>query len=255
MLRVERHTGIIEALRSTGSVTVGDLSRAYSVSEETIRRDLSELEAQGVLVRTHGGAYIQGSMHPEIPFWLRRQVNVESKTRIAEAAAGMIENGDTLFLDTSTTVLELVNRLGDKRNLVVITNALHVAASFAEMQNAKVICVGGTLHHPSLSTVGRLAQDVMRRFYADKAFFSCGGLDRERGITDANEEESEIRKAMIEQSRQCVLVADHTKFDTTSFTFTSDFSAIDTVVTDREPSPEWLRLLEETETNCVYRTE
>ncbi|TVR66330.1 MAG: DeoR family transcriptional regulator, partial [Spirochaetaceae bacterium] len=229
-------------------VTVSDLSRSYNVSEETIRRDLSDLEEQGVLVRTHGGAYIQESMHPEIPFWLRRQAHRESKSLIADAAARMVENGDTLFFDTSTTVLELVNRLGDKRNLVVITNALHVAASFAEMQNAKVICVGGTLHQPSLSTVGRLAQDVMRRFYADKAFFSCGGLDRERGITDANEEESEIRKAMIQQSRERILVADHTKFDTTSFTFTGDFRDIEVVVTDRQPPEEWLRLLAETET-------
>lgn len=244
MLAVDRRKGILSRLKAAGSITVSELSVLYNVSEETIRRDLSRLEREGLLEKTYGGAYIKDGMHREVPFSLRNVAHVEEKEQIGRRGAELIENGDTIFIDASTTALHVGQAINGKENLIVITNALAAAYRLAEETDAKVICIGGTLRKTSLTAVGRFAENAIKNYYADKAFFSCDGVDRENGITDANENEAEVRKAMLQQAKKRILVADHTKFNRTSFVLIDRFEHVDTVITDQPLSEPWVHFLQ-----------
>ncbi|NBF38924.1 MAG: DeoR family transcriptional regulator [Spirochaetes bacterium] len=244
MLAVDRRKGILEKLKATGSITVAELSTFYGVSEETIRRDLTRMEGDGLLEKTYGGAYIKDGMHREVPFALRNVAYVRQKELIGRRGGELVEHGDTIFLDASTTALHVGQSIIGKHNLIVISNALAVSYRLAEAPDIKMITIGGTLRRTSLTNVGRAAEDSIVRYYADKTFFSCDGVDRDHGITDANEKEAEVRKAMLSQSKQRILVADHTKFDRTSFVLIDNFENVDTVITDRPVSEEWMRFFQ-----------
>jgi DeoR/GlpR family transcriptional regulator of sugar metabolism len=169
---------------------------------------------------------------------------VREKELIGRRGGELVEHGDTIFLDASTTALHVGQSIIGKHNLIVISNALAVAYRLAEAPDVKMITIGGTLRRTSLTSVGRAAEDAIVRYYADKTFFSCDGIDRDHGITDANEKEAEVRKAMLRQSRRRILVADYTKFDRTSFVLIDNFEHVDTVITDRPLSEEWVRFFQ-----------
>ena len=244
MLAIERRKGILERLKAAGSITVSELSSYYKVSEETIRRDLSRMESDGLLEKTYGGAFIKDGMHQEVPFSVRNVAHVREKEMIGRRAGELVEHGDTIFLDASTTALNVGKSILGKQNLIIITNALNVAYRLVDVPEIKIITIGGTLRRTSLTNVGRAAEDAIVNYYADKAFFSCDGVDRDHGITDANENEAEVRKAMLHQAKQRILVADHTKFDRTSFVLIDKFDQVDTVITDRPLTEEWRRFFE-----------
>lgn len=239
MLAVERRNEIFELLQETGSVTVTELAQRFSVSEETIRRDLSKMESGGLLQKTYGGAFITTGMHREVPVGLREHTYVEGKRLIGSMAARLINNGDTIFLDASTTAVYIAENILDKKNLIVITNALKVAETLARVEQIKVICTGGTLRRSSLTTVGKATESAVATYFADKAFICCDGIHRIHGVTDANEREAEVRKQMMLQAESSILVVDATKFDRTSFVHVADFREFDVMITDKPISREW----------------
>lgn len=245
MLAVERRQVILDRLQETGSVTVVDLSREFSVSEETIRRDLSRMEDEGFLKKTYGGAFISRGMHLTVPVSLREHTYVEGKNIIGRYAAEMVENGDTIFLDVSTTAIHIAEHIIDKKNLIVITNSLRVAETLAKGTSIKVICSGGTLRPATLSTVGKAAEVAISGYFADKAFICCDGVHLEHGVTDANEKEAEVRKQMMRQAERAILVVDATKFNRTSFVHMADFASFDHLLTDRDLDDPWRSLLHE----------
>ncbi len=239
MLAVERRQGIIEKLQETGSVVVSELSQMFLVSEETIRRDLTKMEQEGILKKTYGGAFINRGMHLTVPVNLREHTYIKGKDVIGALAAEMVQTGDTIFLDASTTAIHIADRILDKKNLIVITNNLRVAETLAASTAIKTICTGGTLRQAGLSMVGKASESAIASFFADKAFLSCAGLDLTRGITDANEKEAEIRKIMMRQANVSVLVADATKFGKTSFVRMAEFKDFQYLITDKELDLEW----------------
>ncbi len=239
MLAVERRQAIFEILKEHGSVTVVDLSQQFEVSDETIRRDLTKMESSGLLQKTYGGAFLNAGMHYEIPVDMRVNTYVEGKNVIGALCAQLIHNGDTIFLDASTTAVHIAENILEKKNLIVITNALKVAEALARGRGNKVICTGGTLRPSSLTTVGKTAETAVTNYFADKAFICCDGVHRVHGVTDANEREAEIRKQMIRQAESSILVVDATKFDKTSFVHMAEFSEFDVLVTDKPLSEEW----------------
>lgn len=245
MLAVERRQAILESLREQGSVTVADLSTRFGVSEETIRRDLTKMEGAGQLHKTYGGAFIATGMHIEVPVTLRELTYVEGKHQIGMLAADLVQNGDTIFLDASTTAIHIAEAIIEKKNLIVITNALRVVEALAPAPSIKVICTGGTLRPSSLTLVGKAAETAVGSYFADKAFICCDGIHRRHGVTDANEKEAEVRKQMMEQAERSYLIVDATKFDKTSFVHMADFDAFDMLITDRPPDAEWRATLEE----------
>ncbi len=243
MLAVDRRRVIHDRLLRDGSVIVADLAREFSVSDETIRRDLAQMEGDGLLVKTYGGAYIQEGMHRVIPSKLRERTGVEGKRIIGELASELIQDGATVFLDSSTTALHVAEQILTKQNVVVITNSLRTAEALAEGEGIRVIAVGGTVRHSTLSTVGRAAEELLGQYFADIAFVSCDGLHLSRGITDSSEEEAEIRRKMIEQANRAVLIADATKFDRTSFVSIARMEEFDCVLTDKPLDDRWAALL------------
>ena len=142
MLAVERRAQIEQIITETKSVLVVDLAKQFDVTTETIRGDLLKLEKQGILVRTYGGATLAESSGPDLGFKERDTVNAEAKQRIAQRAAEMIRNGETIFLDASTSALYLARNIKEKRSLTVITNAAGVMAELADCENIRLICTG-----------------------------------------------------------------------------------------------------------------
>ncbi|MBZ4644536.1 MAG: hypothetical protein JG777_25 [Clostridia bacterium] len=240
MLAVERRKKIIELIHQKKSVLVPELSKLFAVTEETIRRDLEKLEQQGVLVRTYGGATLPDESVNEIPVEERQTINYEGKDIIGRTAAKLIKEGETIFLDASTSSLHVARHIKDRKGITVITNAEKVVAELSKSDGINVICIGGVLRKNSLSYVGRVAENtILNNYYANKTFLSCRGVTLNRGLTDSNEQEAEIKKAMMECSDSVVFLCDHSKFGKLGFPILASLDEIDYFVTDVEMDKEW----------------
>lgn len=251
MLAAERRKKIIDLVHQDKRVLVSDLSRMFEVTEETIRRDLEKLEKDGIVSRTYGGAMLNRHTNEDLPFVTRGALNTDIKRNIALKALELINDGDTLMVDPSSTAFEFLKLLGNKNNLTVITNSINILHEFAN-SGIHIISSGGSLRHRSLSLVGPVAHDTIQRYNVDTAVISCKALDLDRGITDSNEPECELKKYMLRQAEKVVLLADHTKFDKTAFTKLAQLNKIDVLITDRKPSDIWLKRLAENNVEVLY---
>ena len=219
MLAVERRACIKETIQEQKSVAVSDLARRFDVTEETIRRDLKVLEAQGVLTRTYGGAFIQGGAINEVDVTLRETSYVEAKRQIAAQCLQLIRNGDSIFLDSSTTALEIARAIRDMR-LTVLTNSLLIADVLSHSESIRLQVIGGVLQPQSMSFLGEAALAALAPYYVDSAFVS-------------------FRSDVIRRAGRVYLVADHTKFGQTSFVQICGFDALAGIVTDQPLSAPW----------------
>lgn len=238
MLAVERRKRIKDIIEQNKSGTVLELAKILSVTEETIRRDLKMLEADGFLLRTHGGAFIKDSAQTEASFQFREQIYIESKQIIAEKCRELVSNGDTIFFDASTTAASVCQTIKDK-DVTVITNSLKILNLLCNYKNLKVFSTGGALSTKSMSFVGRHSCASLQQYHVDKAFISCDSLHIVYGLTDSSERQADIRQAAIENAQEVYLIADYTKFDKTAFVKIADFSKISALITDQEVSPKW----------------
>lgn len=238
MLGLERRQKIMEKIRLDRKVYVADLAKAFKVTEETIRRDLEKLEAQDLLRRSYGGAILTESTSEDLSYKRRSTINSESKLAIAEKAARLIQDGDTIMMDSSTTCQALLQRLKEQKDITIITNSIRLMNDFMG-SGFKMICTGGTMRESSCALTGSITSQTLEKYFVDFAFISCKGIDREKGIMESNESESRIKSIMIRQARKAVLLVDHSKFDKTAFVKCDDFSQIDTIVTDQLPAKEW----------------
>lgn len=229
MLALERQREIVAVLAGSGSARVTELARRFSVTEETIRRDLDKLEAEGKLVRSHGGAVAQ--VEAETPHWQREYVNPREKEAIAREAAHGVEEGDTLILDASSTCWFLAQRLPDIP-LTVITNSLQVALALGEHRHCKVISPGGTLNTTSWSFVGSETQLALRRYHARRLFLSCRAFDAERGACDISEEQAMVRRVMMEIADERHLLLDSSKLGQRALSIIAPPAAFTRLVTD-----------------------
>lgn len=219
------------------SILVQEAAVVFGVTEETIRRDLKELEQQGLLARTYGGAVLADDTRTEAPLNIREGINTEGKDSIGKHAARLVSDGDTVLLDASTSSLYVAKHLKGKKGLTVITNAERIIFELSGYDDIALICTGGILRNKSLSYVGRAAENAINNYYANKLFFSCKGFSPKRDLTDSNEQESEIRKTMLRCSNQAIFLCDHTKFDKVGYVNTAKLADIDMIITD-EPFPE-----------------
>lgn len=238
MLGLERRQKIMEKIRLDRKVYVSELAKSFKVTEETIRRDLEKLESQDLLRRSYGGAVIAESTSDELSYTRRSTINSESKLAIAEKAASLIHDGDTIMMDSSTTCQALLQRLKGQRDITVITNSIRLMSDFTN-SGFKMICTGGTMRESSCALTGSIACQTLSKYYVDFAFISCKSIDLKKGIMESNESESRVKSVMMQQARKTILLVDHSKFDKTAFVKCDDFEHIDTVVTDDAPSKEW----------------
>ncbi len=249
MLALTRKNQIHEIILEQKSVTVSELAKKFSVTEETIRRDLKALEEAGVLTRTYGGAYIQNGVVNEIQLSIRETALVPNKQTIAKRCAGFIHNGDTIALDASTTAFHICDEIKNKR-LTVLTDSLHIVNMLAEYGNIRLICTGGNYQDTYSSFMGDTAKQTICSYFVDKAFVSCRSVDMEHGATDSSEEIAAIRKLYIERANQVYLIADHTKFNKVSFVGLCGFDGITAVVSDEPLPDEWHTFLEQRDIAC-----
>ncbi len=229
----------------TGNVVVSALAQRYGVSEETIRRDLERLEAEGYARKTYGGAVRLDNEVRELPYTVRKQTNVAAKKRIAERIATLIHDGDSVMLDASTTALFTVQSMAHKHRLTVITNSVEILVSLPSGHDWHVVSTGGRFEGEAMAFYGDVAQRTAGQYYADYAILSCKGLDRQRGISDTSEEVVELKRAMMASVRHTILGVDHSKLDKVSLVHMGELDEVHAVVTDVPPSEPWRQTLED----------
>lgn len=245
LLVAERRAQIAKQVEAKGSVRVAELSAHFGVTEETIRRDLEELERQQILKRTYGGAVKRSGTGYELPYAKRRSKNAKEKAKIAQAAVALLSEGDTISLDASTTVLAMCQAIRNIGRLTVLTNSIQAMIELAGRPGIHVIGTGGSVRETALSFVGPLAERAIADHHVDKAFISCKGLHSEVGITDSNELEVELKKKMAESARRLIVLADHTKFGYIAFARIASLDRIDTIITDDAVDPDEVQLIED----------
>lgn len=230
MLAAERRHEILARLDRDGRVVVGELVTGLSVSEDTIRRDLEELAGQGLLHRVHGGAL---ASPPEmLPFERRLEIDREEKVALAKAAIPIVESARTLVVDGGTTALEVARHLPANWDGVVVTNAPPVAAALAAHPRAEVVVVGGRLLKDEQVAVGPVAIDAFRTVRADACVLGVCAFDPEVGVTTSNDDEAQVKRAMIACSDQVVALATRDKLHASSPWVVASLDQIDHLVTD-----------------------
>ncbi|WP_096787713.1 DeoR/GlpR family DNA-binding transcription regulator [Rhodobacter sp. CZR27] len=240
MLAIERQRLILESLDRDKRVLVSELSTQFSVSEETIRRDLQKLEREGRVARAHGGAIPSSRDEPEdLPYPTRQVTNIQQKRKIAALAAELVTDGAAVMIDSSSTAFELLTPLARRRDLTVITNSVRILASPLAERHV-VISAGGELRHRSMTLAGHMAIEAIGRFTADIAFISCKALSLRQGVMDPSLPDADMKRAFIAHARRVCLLADGDKFDQTGLISVCDLDAIDLLVTDRKPSDAWM---------------
>ena len=252
MLAIERKNEILDKLRAEQRVLVSDLAAYYNVTEETIRRDLDKLEKEGYATKTYGGAILGNSTKTDMSYTIRNKTNVDAKTQIALLAAALVEDGDHLMLDDSSTSLYLAKKLKDKKNLTVITNSVELVVELSGVEGWTIILTGGRLKPESLALVGDQTQQSLRRYHVDKAVMSCKGIDLESGVTDSSEFHSQTKQSMLCCAKKRILILDSSKFDKVSFIDIAPLDAFDTVVTNAVPSKAWLDYFADHNIECLY---
>ncbi|MGQ9778314.1 MAG: DeoR/GlpR family DNA-binding transcription regulator [Bacillota bacterium] len=236
MFPEERQRLILRRLRAEGRVQVNQLAREFGVSAVTIRQDLGALAEQGLLRRTHGGAVaVQTGF--ELPFARTMAVNALEKARLAEAAAAMIGEGETIILDVGTTTTAIANALVGRRRLTVVTNGLNIAMILEDSPEITVIVTGGTLRALQHSLVNPLGTELLALIKADRAFIGANGIEAEAGVTNANFPEAEIKRAMMAAARERIVVADHTKIGRVAAAVVAPVTSFDLLLTTNEADP------------------
>src|ERR1700683_966180 len=246
MMAEERRTQILQIVRSEGRARVNELANRFSSSAVTIRNDLNELHQRGLVLRSHGGAVLPDTILRESPVHERLKTHAEEKRRIGAIAATLINDGETIILDSGTTTLEIARQIKNKQGLQVITNGVNIAAELLDAREVQTFIVGGTLRVDSASIVGRSTEEMFEQFSADKLFLSGAGCDPDFGVSGANLEETMVNRAMLRIAREIILVADASKFSKRSMVRIAPFSEIDTVISDtglREEMQEKVRAL------------
>jgi DeoR family transcriptional regulator of aga operon len=185
-----------------------------------------------MLIRARGGAIKLDRVGVDFAISDKKQQHLEEKKLIGQVAAELIEDGDTIILDSGTTTLEIAKNLNRIEDVTVITNALNIASLLAEHKNASVILPGGFLRKNSLSLVGATAEESFRNYFCDKLFLAVDGFNTTHGLSTPNVEEAHLNRIMIEISKKVVVVTDSSKFLKRSFAFIAPISAVDVVVTD-----------------------
>lgn len=243
MFRTERHSQILSYIEKKNSASVQELSKYLYASQSTIRRDLSELERQGILKRTHGGAILTAGNNYDTPATLRRCQNLPEKERIADLAERFLAPSTSYFFDSSTTSAILASRAVKYPNTRIATNGLEIPSALRDCGEISVVLCGGELRSPWGEFAGSVTLRTIADMYADTFFFSCGGFSLERGATEYRDENVAVKRAFLANSKRHILLCDSTKFDQLFFYSSIALEDIDYVISDKRPADAYVELL------------
>lgn len=253
----DRRNQITELMQQRGAMRVAELAGMFGVSEVTIRTDLAQLERAGQLVRDRGGALPAANpageahaVHSLLALGDRAGLYAEEKRRIGQAAASMVEPGDTIILDAGTTVVEMTSHLAAISPLTVVTNALNVALHMASAE-ADLMVLGGTLNRQAASTIGPMAEAGLNDLIVGKLFLGAQAWSLEEGVTDTTLEIAQIKRAMMRAARQVILLADSSKWNHAGFIKVAPLAEVHTIITDSGLPPDARAALRSSSTELI----
>ncbi len=227
-----RREQILAYLSAHDRTPVSELSQVLGVSEVTVRKDLDVLESQGVLMRVHGGAVVSGRGRLELYFAAREQEHLEEKRRIAQTAAALITSGQRIFLDASTSALQVARLIKDREDLVVVTNGLYTALELNFCEGITTIVVGGTMRRRSSSLVGSLNYNSVQRLRVDIGLFGARGLTARDGLMESELDEAQLKQQLVSAASLVVGIVDSSKFGVIAFSAFALPHEIDRIITD-----------------------
>lgn len=243
---VKRRREILNRLKSQGQIFIDELSRFFSVSEVTIRNDLEQLEKKHLLVRVRGGAILaESSVSLDIHISEKNKLNYKEKAQIGKKAAELIQNFETIIIDSGTTTYEVAKNLNQHKGLTVISNAINIITLLINNSNINLIVPGGYLRPNSLSLVGPLAEKNFQNLFVDKFIMGVDGIIPSQGTYTPNLEEAHLNELMIKNSKEVIVVTDSSKFQRKSLAFICSIDKINVVVTDERISAEDKKMLED----------
>lgn len=245
-----RHEQIVELVSAKGFVSIEDLALHFDVTPQTMRRDINTLAAENRLRRFHGGASAAPSTQ-NTEYTKRKHLQSPEKARIAERVAAHIPDHASLFINIGTTNEAIAKALLNHTGLKIITNNLHVAAIVSGKEDFDVIMAGGKVRSRDGGIIGEATMDFVTQFRVDYGIIGISGIDEDGSLLDFDYQEVRVSQAIISNSREVILAADHTKFSRQAMIRLGDFSDINTLVTDQEPSEQFTALLEEAEVNTL----
>jgi DeoR/GlpR family transcriptional regulator of sugar metabolism len=233
LLKEERQQIILEALQENHRVTVPELSRRFGTSEVTIRRDLAELAAGGKIIRAHRGALHVAPAPPEPPVVQRLSLEHELKESIAHRALDLVDDGDSIFIGSGSTMAVFAHQLAAKKNLTVFTNALNIAIELGSREGEiTVVVTGGVVRSNELSLLGHVAELTLPQVRVNKVFMGVQALGLENGWTTDHMPEVATTRRIIEMAPELIILADHTKLGRSAAAYIAPVTRIKTLVTD-----------------------
>jgi len=246
LLVEERRRLIVEQVERAGRATVEELAARFKISPVTIRADLEALARNAAIVRSHGGALPAPAHAVDTPLSIKETRHHAQKRLIGQAAARLVEDGQTIILDSGSTTIEIARALRQRKwsELTVITNGLHIALELGAIPAIRVMMLGGLLRASSQSLVGSGAEQMLAQLSADRLFLGVDGIDPEIGVTTPDPQEATLNALMIRVSREVVGVFDSSKFGQRSLSVIAPLSGLHKVISDTAAAPEYVEALE-----------
>ncbi len=237
MNKKKRQEKILEILNKHGSVDVSELAKHFKLTEMSIRNDLNALSSQGKLQRTYGGALSRTTSTLELSLREKQERNLRAKSIIGKRAAALIQNGDTIMLDSGTTTQQVAKNLTEHKSLTVITNGINIINTIAGIEEIALYTVGGHIGTKSYAIVGPEAEQSLKKYFAKLCVISVEGVDLEKGLTSNSQMDAHITMLLIERTNKRILVADSSKIGQIALIPVCPLEKMDILVTD-ENAPE-----------------
>lgn len=241
-----RHERILSLLESRGFVSIGSLAKSFAVSEQTVRRDLNDLEKRGLVTRYHGGAGLP-PVAGDVDYDKRKRRHAKEKQRIAEMVAAQIPEGATIFIDIGTTMEAVAEALLNHRRLTVVTNHLTVAMILNRRRDFQVILAGGVLKHNDQATTGEATREFLEKFRVGYGIFGIGGVSEEGDLLDFDFRDVGVSATAMKISRKRLVALDHSKFTSEAIVRVAHLRDVDMVFTDAPPPSRLARLMRDAE--------
>jgi DeoR family fructose operon transcriptional repressor len=238
MLAAERKLRIVEYVRQYRVATIAALASEFGVHEATIRRDLTDIEQEGLLKRTHGGVIVEQWTNDELPFVERSNYQLEQKIRIGKMAASLVGDGEHIIIDSGTTTLHIAKNLVHRSNITVVTNDINIAAELRDASGIKVILTGGELYPSSYMLNGMFTEHVLKSLHIQKAFIGTPAIHPKYGLMHPEAQLVVAKQEMIKVSQEIIVVADDSKIGKLSLHTVASSSKIQTLITGAE-APEY----------------
>ncbi len=251
-MRYERLNEIERYILQKETVSLNDLADYFNISMNTIRRDINELINQnGRFTKVYGGVSVKKEAQV-LPIEIRAARNREEKEIIGRLAATLVNDGDTIFMDSGSTVPEMIPFLAQKHNLTIVTHSLQAMYTASKYDSFRVIALGGLFNQSTFSYVGISTLEALKKFSVNKAFIAATGVSLEHGLTNTTYYEAEIKGQVVQSCDEIILMADHSKFDNSSTITFFDFKDLNVVVTDRSPDDKYMEAIKQNDILLLY---